>query len=157
MLAEIFLVLQSYGYVGAFLINLIASASIILPLPAAAFVFAFGAVSNPLLVGISSGVGATIGEITGSLIGLGGGRLIGKKWKGSLDSTSRLFKRYGGFFIIFAFSVTPLPDDIAGIAAGVLKYPLKKFLVASLAGKVILNVALAYAGFYGLQEILAYF
>ncbi len=157
MLAEIFIALQSYGYVGAFLINLIASSTIIFPLPAAAFVFALGAVSNPLLVGIASGIGATIGEITGYTIGLGGRRLIRRKWKRHLESTSRLFKKYGGFLIIFAFSVTPLPDDIAGIAAGILKYPLKKFFVAALAGKIILNIALAYAGFYGLQEIMAYF
>jgi uncharacterized membrane protein YdjX (TVP38/TMEM64 family) len=157
MLAELFALLQSYGYVGIFLINLISSASIVLPLPGSAFVFALGAVIDPLFVGIAAGAGAAIGETTGYLLGIGGGKLIRMKWNKQVEKIEKLFAKYGGFVILFLFAATPLPDDIAGVVAGVLKYPVKKYFIAVLMGKIALSVALAYGGYFGYHQILGYF
>jgi len=157
MLTELFLMLKPYGYLGVFLINLIASLTIIFPLPAAAFVFGLGAVLNPFLIGLASGVGAAIGEFTGYGLGIGSRKILKKKWKRQIDETQKLFAKYGGFFVIFIFAATPLPDDIAGIVAGIFKYPVKKYFLAVLIGKIVLNVVIAYAGFYGIKEILGYF
>ena len=157
MLTELFLLLKPYGYLGVFLINLIASSTIIFPLPAAAFVFGLGAVLNPLFIGLAAGLGAAIGEFTGYGIGRGGRRIIRRKWKKQINDIDKLFAKYGGFFVIFIFAATPLPDDIAGIVAGVFKYPIKKYFLAVLLGKIVLNVVIAYAGFYGIKEILSYF
>jgi membrane protein DedA with SNARE-associated domain len=156
MLAELFLMLESYGYFGAFLINLIASSTIVLPLPGAAFVFGLGAVLNPLLVGIAAGVGAAIGEFTGYALGWGGRKIISDRWKKQMRQTEKLFQRYGGFFVIMLFAMTPLPDDIAGIVAGVFRYPVKKYFIAVLIGKLILNITIAYAGMYGTSWVLNY-
>jgi membrane protein YqaA with SNARE-associated domain len=156
-LAQIFSFLKSYGYTGIFLINLIASSTIIIPLPAAVFVFSFGSILNPFLVGVLAGVGSAIGELTGYALGIGGREILRGKWKKQIIKVEKLFEKYGGFLIIFVFAATPLPDDIVGIAGGVMKYPVKKFFVASLLGKIVLNLALAYAGFYGVNWILQYF
>jgi len=156
-MANIFDVLASYGYIGIFLISLIGSATIILPLPSVAFVFASGAILNPFLVGVLAGLGAAIGEFTGYALGWGGRKVIKSKWKKLFKRTEDAFQRYGGFWIIILFAVTPLPDDIVGIIAGTLKYSVKKFFIASLIGKVILHLILAYAGFYGIGWILQYF
>jgi uncharacterized membrane protein YdjX (TVP38/TMEM64 family) len=156
MLTELFLLLKPYGYLGAFLINIIASSTIILPLPAAAFVFALGSVLNPFFIGLASGLGAAIGEFTGYGLGVGSRRIIRKKWKKQIDETQKLFSKYGGFFVIFIFAATPLPDDIAGIVGGIFRYPVKKYFLAVLLGKIVLNVFIAYAGFYGLKEIINY-
>jgi len=157
MLTELFLILKSYGYLGAFLINLIASAAIFLPLPASVFVFGLGAVLNPLFIGLVAGAGAAIGEFTGYALGWGSRKAIKNKWKKQIDYIEKLFAKYGGFLIIFIFAATPLPDDIAGVVAGVIKYPARKYFLAALLGKIVLNIALAYAGFYGVKEILNYF
>jgi uncharacterized membrane protein YdjX (TVP38/TMEM64 family) len=157
MLTELFLLLKPYGYLGVFLINLIASSTIIFPLPAAAFVFGLGVVLNPLFIGLAAGLGAAIGEFTGYGIGRGGRRIIRRKWKKQINDIDKLFAKYGGFFVIFIFAATPLPDDIAGIVAGVFKYPVKKYFLAVLLGKIVLNVVIAYAGFYGIKEIMSYF
>jgi len=149
--------LESYGYLGIFLINLVGSATIILPFPAAAFVFASGAFLNPFLVGLIAALGCTIGEFTGYALGFGGRKVIEKKWKKWIKRTEKLFEKYGGFWIIIIFAATPLPDDIVGIVGGSLKYPLKKFFLASFIGKLILNLALAYGGFYGIHWILQFF
>jgi len=157
MLTELFSLLKPYGYLGAFLINLIASSTIIFPLPAAAFVFALGSVLNPLLIGLVSGLGAAIGEFTGYGIGVGSRKIIKRKWKKQIDETQKLFAKYGGFFIIFIFAATPLPDDIVGIVGGIFRYPIKKYFLAVLLGKIVLNVIIAYAGFYGIKWIQNYF
>jgi membrane protein DedA with SNARE-associated domain len=157
MIAEIFLLLESYGYLGIFLINLIGSSTIIFPLPAAAFIFSFGAILNPLLVGIASGLGAAIGEFTGYAIGMGSRKVMKKNWRKQIDSVEKMFAKYGGFAVLFLFSATPLPDDIAGLVAGILKYPVKKYFLAVLLGKTVMSVVLAYAGYYGISELLRYF
>ena len=61
----------AWGYLGLFVINLIGSATIIFPVPAFVVVFAMGAVLNPWLVGIVSGAGCALGELTGYAIGRG--------------------------------------------------------------------------------------
>ena len=61
-----------YGYFGAFLIMVIANATVILPAPGVAVVFAMGGVLNPLGVALAAGAGGTIGELTGYLAGFCG-------------------------------------------------------------------------------------
>jgi membrane protein YqaA with SNARE-associated domain len=153
-MANVFDILASYGYFGIFLISLIGSSTIIFPIPSAAFVFAAGLYLNPFLVGLLAGIGAAIGEFTGYVLGLGGRRVAKNKWKKEINKVEKLFQKYGGFFIILIFAATPLPDDVTGIVAGILKYPIKKFFVASLIGKIILHVILAYAGLYSMKWIL---
>ena len=158
MVLEFFeMLIMTYGYFGIFLISLLSYATIIFPLPSSIFVFGSGAVLNPALVGLSAALGSTIGEISGYVLGLGGRKVIGKKWKKSIETTEEMFQKYGGFLIILTFSATPLPDDIVGIFAGTVKYPFKKYFIASLIGKIILNFALAYSGFYGINWVLDLF
>ena len=158
MVLEIFMwLLKNYGYFGLFLANLIATSTIIIPLPVFIVVFGAGAFLNPFLVGLASALGAAIGELTGYGLGWGGKKIIEKKWKKWIKRTEKMFCKYGGFWVIILFAVTPLPDDIVGIVGGTLGYPLKKFFIASFIGKLILNLALAYGGFYGLHWVLRYF
>ncbi len=149
--------MKTYGYLGIFLVNLIGSSTIIFPLPSSIVTFTAGAVLNPFFVGLFSGLGSAIGEFTGYALGFGGRKVIEKKYKKDIKKTERLFQKYGGFLIIVLFAATPLPDDVVGIIGGTLKYPLKKFFIASLIGKTILNLILAYGGFYGINWILNVF
>lgn len=157
MILDLFsMLLKVYGYLGIFIINAISSATIILPLPSSFLVFASGAILNPFLVGISAAIGSTIGEFSGYALGFGGRQIIKRKWKGWMKKTEKLIKSYGMFLVLVLFAATPLPDDIPGILAGVVRYPIKKFFIASLIGKLILNLILAYAGFYGARWVLQY-
>jgi membrane protein DedA with SNARE-associated domain len=143
-----------WGYLGIFAVSLLSSATIILPAPYFAFVFAAGAVLNPVFVGIAGGLGSAIGEFTGYAIGLGGRQAIRRKHEKWLGRAEGWAERHGLFAVILIFAATPLPDDIVGILAGALGYGAKKFFVASLIGKLILNLALAFGGFYGMAFVL---
>ena len=70
--------LGNYGYLGAFLISLVSSATILLPLPGFLVVFPLGAALNPILVGLAAAGGATIGEMTGYLLGFTGRGIVEK-------------------------------------------------------------------------------
>ena len=147
----------SFGYLGVFLASLIGSASIFLPLPSFLIVTAAGTTLNPILVGIVAGLGSAIGELVGYLIGLGllyGKKKISRKKENKYSKlVKKWFSRKKGPVIIFLFALTPLPDDIVGVICGAIKYDVKKFFVATLAGKILLHIALAYAGLYGVELI----
>jgi membrane protein YqaA with SNARE-associated domain len=155
---SLFQFLAGWGYFGAFIISLIGSATIILPLPAFAFIFLFAGELNPILLAFVSAIGAAIGELTGYALGYGGSKIAQKKnnrWKKDLDRTEQAFKKYGGFWIIILFAATPLPDDIVGIVAGALKYSTRKFLIATFIGKLIISLIAAYAGMYSMHWVMS--
>src|SRR3989344_3066303 len=55
--------LSRYGYAGLFIVNFISAATVLLPTPGTASVFLGGALWNPLIVGVVSGLGSSIGEL----------------------------------------------------------------------------------------------
>lgn len=139
----------AYGYLGAFIICIIGNVSIILPVPFALVVYAFGSTLNPLLLGIVAGVGSTIGEMSAYLIGRGGRRVIEERYGDRLDAVRRLIERHGVMVIILV-SLLPIPDDLLLIPLGMMKYPAGKLLAAMLIGKTGMCLFLAYAGAYSL-------
>jgi len=125
------------------------------PFPAFAFVFVFGSVLNPWLVGIISGIGAAIGELVGYVVGRGGNEILKKKNKKWFDKSLKWSEKRGVFTVIIVFAATPIPYDIIGILCGIIKYDLKKFFLATLIGKIIINTAIAWAGFYSLTWVIS--
>lgn len=136
--------LAGLGYFGVFLINLIGSATIILPAPSLVATFVGGAIYNPLLVGIVSGIGAGFGELTGYMAGYGGSVVI--KNNKTYKKVEGWMKK-NGFLTIFLLALIPNPFfDISGMISGATHYSAKKFLGAVITGKVIRFVALAFLG-----------
>lgn len=136
--------LAAYGYLGVFLVSVIGNATVILPVPSLAVVFAGGAALNPLLVGLIAGVGEPLGELTGYMAGYGGSAVIEDN-----NRAQRLqdWMQRHGFLTIFVLSAIPNPVfDLAGITAGALHYPIYKFLIACWLGKTLKATAIAYLG-----------
>jgi len=136
--------LASLGYIGIFLLSILANATIILPAPGVAFVFGMGAVFNPFFVALAAGTGAAIGELSGYLAGYSGQAIIQRsRYEQQLEGWMR---KYGGrTILVLAFIPNPL-FDIAGMIAGVLKMPLWKFLLFCWIGKTLKMFLFAYAG-----------
>jgi hypothetical protein len=69
--------LEELGYGGGFLAMLLSSATVVLPAPGLAVVVALGAAGlNPLLFSTAAGLGATLGVVTGYLVGYGGYKIV---------------------------------------------------------------------------------
>ena len=69
--------LYQYGYAGVFIVNLMASGTVLIPAPGILFTYAIAAVLNPLWVAIASATGATLGELSGYGAGVSGQAVIG--------------------------------------------------------------------------------
>jgi membrane protein DedA with SNARE-associated domain len=135
---------EQFGYVGGFLAMLLGSATVILPAPGLAVVAALGTVTNPLLLGIVAGMGATLGEVTGYLVGYGGHKIAAEQ---KHYQTVERFLNAHGFWAIALLAFIPNPlFDIAGIIAGGTKYPFNLFLAATFMGKVAKCILIAYLG-----------
>lgn len=147
---------QQWGYPGVFLIALLANATVLLPAPGVAVIYAMGALfGNPLGVGLAAGLGGTIGEMSGYLAGFSGQAVVER-----MDVYTRVkpwVDKYGGWAIL-VLSAIPNPFfDIAGIAAGIAKMPLRTFLLFSGIGQLIKMTAFALAGHYSISFLSNFF
>ena len=145
---------SQYEYLGVFLISLLGATSIFIPIPSTVVIFILGAAQkfDPLLLGLFAGLGASLGEFSGYLIGFGGRKVIGEKYKKKMDILMKLFKRFGPV-IIFVFALTPLPDDLLFIPLGVMRYSVVAAFIPAFLGKFLSNLIIAYAGRLSLQII----
>jgi len=136
--------LRTYGYAGIFVLSVLGNATVIFPVPSLALVFASGSVLNPWLIGLVAGLGEPIGELTGYMAGYGGGAVISD---GERFERLKTFMQRQGFLTIFVLSAIPNPlFDLAGIAAGMLRFPLYKFLLACWLGKTLKASLVAFLG-----------
>jgi membrane protein YqaA with SNARE-associated domain len=143
-----------YGYLGVFLISLIGAMSIFVPIPYTVVIFILGGLSSfdPLWIAVAAGIGSAIGEFSGYLLGVGGRKVIGNKYKKRMEFITKLFKKYGPV-AIFVFALTPLPDDLLFIPLGVMRYSLLRAFIPALLGKFFSNLIIAYSGRLSLQII----
>lgn len=142
-----------FGYAGAFFIALISSATVILPAPGWVVIAGMASHLNPILLGVVAGAGSAFGELTGYMVGYGGREIIDKK---RLPEYRRQKKWVKDADVAALFVLAALPNpifDVAGIAAGALKIPLWRFLLAVGAGKILKFVAVAYLGNFALAYV----
>jgi membrane protein DedA with SNARE-associated domain len=144
-----------FGYPGIFLIALLANATVLLPAPGVAVIYAMGAIFNPFGVGLAAGTGGALGEISGYLAGFSGQAVIERMEV--YDRIKPWVDKYGGWAIL-VLSAIPNPFfDVAGIAAGIAKMPLPTFLLFTWIGQLIKMTVFAVAGKYSIQLFTSFF
>ncbi|MGB7873701.1 MAG: VTT domain-containing protein [Anaerolineales bacterium] len=145
----------AYGYPGIFLVALMANATVFLPAPGVAVVFAMGSIFNPLGVTLAAGTGGALGELSGYLAGFSGQAVIENT--NVYDRIHPWVVKYG-VWAILVLSAIPNPFfDIAGVAAGIAKMSLRRFLIACWIGQLIKMGLFAFAGFYSFDWLLSNF
>lgn len=134
------------GYFGIFLVMFLSSATVLVAVPGLASVFIAANSLNPILLGLTAGLGSALGELIGYFFGKSGGEIL------ALEKRSRRFKTINeyfqkhGFLTILIFAFLPLPFDFIGLAAGTAGYSLKKFFLAVMLGKSLKASAVAVLG-----------
>ena len=139
--------LLQYSYFGVFLISLIGTASIIIPIPYTLIIFTLsltGQWNNTLLI-LAGGFGSALGEMTGYALGYFGRRIISEERQKKMTYLLQLFDRYGPL-AIFTFALTPLPDDLLFIPLGIMRYKFYKAFIPSLLGKLLMIFILVNSG-----------
>ncbi len=137
---------QVVGYPAVFLLSLIGSASILLPIPSLAAVCAGGVLLVPLAVGLLAGLAEALGEFSGYGLGYGGRGIVEQQ---RLYQVACRWMEKRGTLVLFLASVIPNPAfDIIGIAAGGLRFPILRFFLAVWAGKTLKSLGIAYACYF---------
>jgi uncharacterized membrane protein YdjX (TVP38/TMEM64 family) len=143
--------LKDWGYLGIFFIAMAGSATIVLPTPSIAAIFGGGIVLDPvlgipapLMVGLVAGLGDAIGEFSGYGLGYAGADALRNR---RVYATFEGWMRRNGLVTIFLLSTFPNPFfDLVGAAAGSSRMSARRFFLATLAGKIVKDVFLAYGG-----------
>jgi membrane protein YqaA with SNARE-associated domain len=146
--------LKAYGYLGAFTISLIFNATVILPAGNILILSALGAIlPSAILVGLVGGIGAALGETTGYLAGYSGhGMVVKSRLYGRVEGWVRKW----GTMTILILSLVPFVFDLAGIAAGVLRFPFWKFFLLCWLGRTLLYIGVALAGSWGWETVMPF-
>lgn len=151
--------LEGYGYVGAFIISILGGATIIVPVPMLAIVFALGGVLKyTWLLGLVAGLGETFGALTIYMTGYGGGAALYRSRHGRIQAAylrlMSLMERRGSLTLFILASVLNPFFYPAALAAGALRFGVKKYFIICWAGKTIKGFTVAYAGYWGLRGLL---
>lgn len=136
---------RTYGYLGAFIISIFGSLTIVFPIPYTVTIYMLGSILNPILLGVICGAGSVMGEMSAYLVGLGGKKFLEKRYGERLEAARELFERFGAM-IIFVFALLPLPDDLILIPLGMMGYSLKTVVVACFLGKTVMGIIVAVGG-----------
>ena len=139
-----------YGYFGTFVISVLGNLVPFLPVPYLIPIFLLSEVLEPFLVGISVGIGASLGKCVSYAIGRGGRAVLNEKKKKELECFGNMLGKYGAI-AVYLFASLPLPDDIIVMPFGIIKYNFRKFFVALLLGKLTLGMLVAYTARYSFE------
>ena len=149
---------KDWGYLGVFFIAMAGSATIVLPTPSTVAIFGGGAILDPvlglpapLLVGLVAGLGDALGEFSGYALGYAGTDIVKRR---KVYATFERWMGRHGMLTIFALCTFPNPFfDLAGAAAGASRMPAGRFFIATLGGKTIKDLFLAYGGSFSVSLI----
>ncbi len=150
--------MRAWGYPGIFFLAMAGSATIVLPTPSNLAVFSGGVVLQPVLgipaplaVGLLAGLGDAIGEFSGYGLGLAGADLVRNR---RMYATFERWMQERGMLAIFLLCTFPNPFfDLAGAAAGATRMAPRKFFVATLGGKIVKDLFLAYGGTFSISLV----
>ncbi len=150
-----------FGYFGPFIVSFIGNASFLFPMPYMLVTFIVGGFTDtvtgeflfdPWIVGIVSGFGATLGEMTGYLIGFGGRRFIDENQRNSFSEYIKSHPRAIPLITWF-LAVSPIADDFFIVPLGAAKYPWWKVAIPQFVGKSMFMIGAAFAGRFSLDFV----
>jgi membrane protein YqaA with SNARE-associated domain len=149
------------GYPGVLLVSFFGNATILFPFPYVGLPFVLGGLQDvdsgvflfdPWIVGLISGIGAILGEMTGYYVGYGGSHFLQEEKMNRFRTFIENYPRATPLVIWF-LAVTPIPDDMLILPLGAAKYPWWKVFIPGFFGKTMLLTGIAWGGRFGLDWI----
>lgn len=122
------------GYFGVFVACFISTATILLPAPSIFIVIQYAQFLNPVLVLLIGGLGTSLGELLGYVLGRSSNNLL------NINTEKRLFRWFKKKpeLMVFVFALIPAPVfDVVGIMAGMIKMNPIRFWIPCFLGKAL--------------------
>ena len=135
--------IDQYGFPAIFVISLLSSLIIFVPIPYFVPLAVAALQLDPTLVALTSTIGAVIAKVIIFRVSYYGGKIVNDKTRKRMRPFEILVSRYG-WLASFLAAATPIPDDLIYIPLGFVRYSLWKFTVSLFAGKFLLTFAMAW-------------
>jgi len=143
-----------WGYIGCFIINIVASGTVVLPGFGMLLTFTLGGVLNPAIVGAVAGIGEAMGAVGAYFTGYSGRGLFRNSSNTLYIRFSDILHRHGSKAVfLMASIINPIYYPFA-VFMGMLHFRFIRFFLLTWAGRTIKDMALAYLGYFGLRSIL---
>jgi len=143
---------EAMGLWGIFAVTLLSHSTMVARDIFVPLFLALTPIYNPILLGVTAGVGGAIGDIIPYLLGLGVAETVESGGGKAEDLVGRWLKKYG-LWAVLVVAITPLPDLPVVMIAGTRRLPLHKLLMVEVVGKSSLYVLGAWVG-GGLFDLL---
>ena len=162
--------LERFGLIGVLIVSFVAGSTFsvtAIPVPYWLVVFTMPSilapewgVFSPVWVGLTSALGASLGQLITFMIGYGG-RSISEKVTAKINS--RFYdraidwaKRHGSWAVfLMSAVVNPLHLPMT-IAIAALRYPPHKFFFYCFLGVAVKSLVIAFCGYYGLTSLFSW-
>ena len=133
------------GYLSLALVNFFGSLVPFVPLPGFLLLatMSVGDQFDLHVLALVSAIAATGAKQIIFFVSYGGRKIIGEKTRKRMRPFERLVKKYGGAAAFIA-AATPIPDDLVYVPLGLAKYNPKRFLIATLSGKIVLSYTIVF-------------
>lgn len=138
--------LGSFGYLGVFLVTLLANATVVIPVPYYGLVARLATHLNVPTVVLLGALGSAVGESVAFFAGRSG--------RGAVEET-RLYRwvqrqlthPWRSFAVLFLLAAPPNPAfDVAGLTAGAMGLPFWMFFAAVFLGRIVRLVIIVLLG-----------
>ena len=146
--------ISTAGYAGLFVAGVIASVTVILPVPMLGMVIVAAGFLNPFAVGFVAAAGISIGLWPTYFAGTAGMSAVGNVERSRNAIVRGVTTRVLGWFrnrpFLASFLLAAIPNplfDWAGVMAGAAGVPFKQFLIGSFAGKMLQLTCFAMIGY----------
>ncbi|MCJ7515313.1 MAG: VTT domain-containing protein [Dehalococcoidia bacterium] len=114
-------------------------------------------IGAPILVGLISGLGASLGQLLTFMLGLGSRDLSQKlayKVNRGFYDRALIWAQHHGSLAVFAMSAIINPFHLPmTLAIASLRYPSWKFFLFSLLGNLVKSTFIAFCGYFGLTSL----
>ncbi len=137
---------EQFGLVGAFIVSLTSSATVVLPAPGILIILSMAEIIDPWRLGIVTGIGGGLGGGTAYLAGVVSRDAMGDSSRIKQRLTS-LFSTKWGAIILFLGNLIPFaPGDAVSAIAGISRFPLPAFFLYVIIASIIKMIALSWLG-----------
>jgi membrane protein YqaA with SNARE-associated domain len=135
------------GYPGVFFLNFLGAVSMVLPVPGLISVCGGSWLDlNPWALGALAGVGESLGEWSGYVVGFAGHTVFERIriYRNLRPRVGRWMEKRGSLLLLLVSAVPNPFFDLVGIAAGTVHFPFVRFMAIILVGKIVKGLLVAH-------------
>lgn len=137
---------EQLGLIGAFVVSLTSSATVVLPAPGILIILSMAEIIDPWRLGVVTGIGTGLGASTAYLAGVVGRGAMGESSRIKQWMTDLFHSRWGAVILVLGNLIPFAPGDAISAIAGISRFPVIAFFIYVIIASIIKMIALSWLG-----------